>query len=95
VSSGSKAVQGAGDAMRALLGHARRLNELTAAIADAAGQQDGGVSQVGNALQDLDRGAQQNAAMVEQTAAAAASLADEAARLQAAVGVFRVPETRG
>ncbi|MFN3305055.1 MAG: methyl-accepting chemotaxis protein, partial [Roseateles sp.] len=51
-----------------------------------------GIGQVGSAVQELDRATQQNAAMVEQTAAAASSLRDQARALAAEVARFRLPQ---
>jgi methyl-accepting chemotaxis protein len=92
VATGTKVVRSAGETMQEIVGNAERLNTLTTAIADAANQQDSGVGQIGDALQDLDRGAQQNAALVEQTAAAAGSLKDQAVELAETVSVFRLPQ---
>jgi len=92
VGAGAAVVRSAGETMQALVGNATELESLSTAIADAAAQQDGGVSQVGQAIQELDRGAQQNAALVEQTAAAAGQLKDQATVLAGAVAVFRLPE---
>jgi methyl-accepting chemotaxis protein len=93
VGDGATVVRSAGDTMRAMVGNAQELEALSVAIADAATQQDGGVSQVGQAIQELDRGAQQNAALVEQTAAAAGQLKDQATALAGAVAVFRLPQS--
>jgi methyl-accepting chemotaxis protein len=92
VGDGATVVRSAGDTMRALVGNAEELESLSTAIADAASQQDGGVSQVGQAIQELDRGAQQNAALVEQTAAAAGQLKHQATALVGTVAVFRLPQ---
>jgi methyl-accepting chemotaxis protein len=93
VGDGATVVRSAGDTMRTLVGNAEELESLSTAIADAASQQDGGVSQVGQAIQELDRGAQQNAALVEQTAAAAGQLKDQATALVGTVAVFRLSQT--
>jgi methyl-accepting chemotaxis protein len=77
--------------MQELMEHAQRLETLASSISDAASQQDLGVSQAGTAIQDLDRGARQNASLVDQTAAAAASLGEQAAVLARALAVFRLP----
>jgi methyl-accepting chemotaxis protein len=92
VGDGATVVRSAGDTMRTLVGNAQELESLSVAIADAASQQHGGVSQVGQAIQDLDRGAQQNAALVEQTAAAAGQLKDQATALVGTVAVVRLSQ---
>jgi methyl-accepting chemotaxis protein len=91
VASGSLVVQGAGSTMEELVGNARRMNELLAQISTAASEQSGGVSQVGSAVSELDRMTQQNAALVEQTAAAAAALNEQATALAEEVGRFKLP----
>jgi len=91
VERGASVVQDAGDTMQRIVVGADQLETLSTAIADAANQQDSGVAQVGEAIQELDRGAQQNAALVEQTAAAAGQLQDQAHTLAGVVGTFRLP----
>jgi methyl-accepting chemotaxis protein len=93
VAAGTQIVQGAGDAMQGLVDNAMRLNELLTQISTAAVEQSGGVALIGTAVQDLDRMTQQNAALVEETAAAASSLQDQALGLAAEVANFRLPET--
>jgi methyl-accepting chemotaxis protein len=59
-------------------------------IATGSEQQDLGINQVNQAVSQLDEVTQQNAALVEESSAAAASLSDQAMRLQQAVGQFRL-----
>ncbi|MCR5881691.1 methyl-accepting chemotaxis protein [Rhizobacter sp. J219] len=91
VDSGTRVVRGAGATMDELLGNARRMSDLLREISTAAKEESAGVTQVGVAVQDLDRMTQQNAALVEQTAAAASSLKDQATDLAAEVARFRLP----
>jgi len=91
VSSGTRVVQGAGVTMQELVGNARRMNTFLADISTAAREQSSGVTQVGTAVQDLDRMTQQNAALVEQTAAAAGALKDQAVDLASRVAKFKLP----
>jgi methyl-accepting chemotaxis protein len=91
VDSGTRVVQGAGATMDELLGSARRMSDLLQQISVAAKEESAGVTQVGASVQDLDRMTQQNAALVEQTAAAASSLKDQASDLAAEVSKFRLP----
>ncbi|HEY0819046.1 MAG TPA: methyl-accepting chemotaxis protein, partial [Rhizobacter sp.] len=91
VDSGTRVVQGAGATMDELLGSARRMSDLLREISTAAKEESSGVTQLGAAVQDLDRMTQQNAALVEQTAAAASSLKDQATDLAAEVARFRLP----
>lgn len=91
VESGSRVVAGAGDTMQELVGNARRINELLSEISTSASEQSIGVAQVGSAVSELDQMTQQNATLVEQTAAAASALADQAASLASEVKKFKVP----
>jgi len=91
VAIGTQVVRSAGETIHEIVGTAEKLTTLSTAIADAATQQDAGVQQIGDALQDLDRGAQQNAALVEETAAAAGSLQEQAGTLARTVAIFRMP----
>lgn len=91
VESGSQVVQGAGDTMQELVANARRMNDLLGEISTAASEQSAGVSQVGTAVSELDRMTQQNAALVEQTAAAASALREQATGLATEVGRFKLP----
>jgi methyl-accepting chemotaxis protein len=91
VESGTRVVRGAGDTMKEIQANARRMNDLLVEISTAASEQSSGVSQVGVAVTDLDRMTQQNAALVEQTAAAASGLRDQAVGLATEVAQFRLP----
>jgi len=66
------------------------VTELIGAISTAALEQSGGIGSVDQAVSELDETTQRNAALVEQSAAAAASLKEQAQRLSAAVAVFRL-----
>ena len=66
------------------------MNALIGEISTATGEQASGIDQVGDAVSDLDRVTQQNAALVEQSAAAAESLRQQAERLLKSVSVFRL-----
>ena len=91
VQSGSKVVKDAGGTMQELVANARRMNDLLAEISTAASEQSSGVSQVGSAVNELDRMTQQNAALVEETAAAASALKDQAIGLANEVDRFKLP----
>jgi len=91
VSSGTTVVQGAGTAMTDLVTHAGRIHQLLAEISTASSEQRNGVAQVGAAVQQLDQMTQQNASLVEQTAAAAHCLRDNAVTLAQAVSLFKLP----
>ncbi|KJK25503.1 aerotaxis receptor Aer [Burkholderiaceae bacterium 16] len=89
VDSGAQLVNDAGQTMDNIVARVRRVSDLIAGISLATSEQSAGISQVGDAIGDLDRITQQNAALVEQSAAAAQSLKQQANRLVEAVGVFR------
>ena len=72
---------------------AREVQKLLGEIDVGSREQSQGVAHIGNAVQELDKSAQQNAALVEQTAAAAASLRDQAMALAERVARFRLPES--
>lgn len=90
VESGSSVVADAGHAMSEVVSHVRGFNDLMAEITVASKEQTIGISQVSSAVASLDDMTQQNAAMVEQSSAAANSLSEQARRLLDAVKVFSV-----
>jgi methyl-accepting chemotaxis protein len=91
VESGAKVVKGAGDTMNELVANAQRINSLLSEISTAASEQSAGVAQVGAALNDLDHMTQQNATLVEQTAAAGSTLKTQAQDLVLDVAQFKLP----
>ncbi|MBT9489679.1 MAG: HAMP domain-containing protein [Rubrivivax sp.] len=90
VEAGAQRVQGAGATMAEIVGSVQAVSALVADIAGTAGQQSGDIGRVNAAVTELDHLTQQNAALVEQSAAAAESLKDQAQRLGGAVGRFRL-----
>jgi methyl-accepting chemotaxis protein len=90
VEAGSRQVGEAGRTMEDIVGQVRRVSDLIAEISAATTEQSGGLGQVGDAVSQLDRVTQQNAALVEQSAAAAESLKQQAARLVGAVSAFKL-----
>jgi methyl-accepting chemotaxis protein len=91
VEGGVRVVKEAGASMGEMQGGARRVRELLETMARSAHEQTQGVTQSAEAVQELDKVTQQNAALVEQTAAAAASLNDQAHALAAEVAQFKLP----
>ncbi len=91
VENGSAVVAEAERRMGEIAAESRKVDGLLGQIATGAREQSGGVSQIGQSVQELDRMTQQNAAMVEQTAAAAASMKGQAETLAALVARFRLP----
>jgi methyl-accepting chemotaxis protein len=91
VEAGAGIVRRAGETMESIVASSQRVDALLGEIATGAREQSAGIGQVGQAVQELDRMTQQNAALVEQTAAGAAAMKDEAQRLAEAVARFRMP----
>ncbi len=90
VSSGSRQVQQAGQTMGELVSQVQRVSSLIGEISLATREQSGGIAQVSQSVNQLDEVTQSNAALVEQSTAAAQSLNQQAERLTALVKVFRV-----
>jgi len=90
VDSGSKLVQNAGDTMNEIVASVRKVSDIMAQISAAAVEQSNGIGNVNAAVGELDQMTQQNAALVEQSAAAAESLREQARRLEEAVSVFHL-----
>ncbi len=91
VETGTGLVDQAGGTMQEIVASVRRVDEIVSEIATASREQNAGVAQVGDAVVRMDQATQQNAALVEQSAAAADSMRDQARQLVQAVAVFRVP----
>jgi aerotaxis receptor len=90
VESGARLVTQAGQTMGEVVSQVRHVNHLIAEITTASKEQALGISQVGQAVAQLDEMTQQNAAMVEQSSASAMSMGEQAQRLVSAVQVFSV-----
>ncbi len=90
VEQGARLVGDAGATMTDIVEQAQRVAGLIAEISTATAEQTDGIAQVGEAVAHLDRSTQQNAALVEQSAAAAQTLKQQAAQLAQAVSVFRL-----
>ncbi|WP_323118162.1 methyl-accepting chemotaxis protein [Burkholderia alba] len=93
VRSGSTLVDEAGRTMSEVIGAVQRVTDIMGEIAAASEEQSSGIDQVARAVTQMDEVTQQNAALVEEAAAAAQSLEEQAARLRATVAVFQVGET--
>ena len=90
VDGGSRLVQQAGQTMGEIVSQVGQVTELIGRISSAAAEQSGGIGSVNQAVSELDETTQQNAALVEESAAAAESLKEQAKRLSQAVAVFRL-----
>ncbi|PXW94719.1 methyl-accepting chemotaxis protein [Sphaerotilus hippei] len=92
VELGHARVSEAGQTISGVVDHVRRVNDLIAEMSAASLAQESGMTQVNAAVSQIDQSTQQNAALVEQTAAAAGSLRQQALRLSETVGAFRLAE---
>jgi methyl-accepting chemotaxis protein len=90
VDAGTKLVDQAGATMEQVVGSIRRVTDIMAEITSATQEQTSGIEQVNQAIAQMDRVTQQNAALVEEAAAAAGSMQDQAAQLAEVVSVFKV-----
>ncbi|WP_298212861.1 methyl-accepting chemotaxis protein [Acidovorax sp.] len=90
VESGARLVQNAGSTMDEIVGSVKRVGDIIGEITAASGEQSDGIGQVNTAVNQLDQMTQQNAALVEESAAAAQSLREQATRLAGAVQVFKL-----
>ncbi|MBV7543551.1 methyl-accepting chemotaxis protein [Acidovorax sp. sic0104] len=93
VETGSSQVAQAGQTMDEIVASVRRVSDLIGEITASSNEQRDGIGQVNQAVSNLDQMTQQNAALVEESAAAAASLRDQAQRLSEVVSVFNVGHT--
>ncbi len=89
VDSGAQLVGEAGQAMNEIVTAIQRVTDMMGDITASASEQSDGIHQVSLAVSHLDQMTQQNAALVEQSAAASQSMRDQAQRLSGAVNVFR------
>ena len=95
VESGSALVGTAGRTMDEIVAQVKRVADLIGEISAASVEQSSGIGQIGDAVSQLDQVTQQNAALVEESAAAAESLKHQAAQLAQTVAVFRLELVRG
>lgn len=90
--AGTQLVQQAGSTVRDIVTSVHHVETIVGEITATASEQSGGINQVNLAMAQLEQATQQNAALVEQSTAAAQSLRDQANRLAAAVAVFKVTD---
>ncbi|GGH50821.1 methyl-accepting chemotaxis protein I [Comamonas phosphati] len=89
VQSGSQQVEQAGRSMDEIVSSVRRVSDLIGEITASSSEQRDGINQVNQAVGNLDQMTQQNAALVEESSAAAMALQEQASRLSQVVSVFR------
>jgi methyl-accepting chemotaxis protein-2 (aspartate sensor receptor) len=90
VGAGSQQVERAGSTMQEIVASVKRVTDIMGEISAASEEQSSGIDQVNRAVSQMDEVTQQNAALVEEAAAAAGSLQEQAERLAEAVAVFKV-----
>ncbi|HET7864286.1 MAG TPA: methyl-accepting chemotaxis protein, partial [Burkholderiaceae bacterium] len=90
VEAGSQLVSNAGSTMNEIVASVKRVSDIIGEITATSSEQREGIGQINSAVSELDQMTQQNAALVEQSAAAAESLGEQARRLSSVVGMFRL-----
>ncbi|MPS78109.1 MAG: HAMP domain-containing protein [Achromobacter sp.] len=90
VGAGSQQVERAGATMQEIVASVKRVTDIMGEISAASEEQSSGIDQVNRAVSQMDEVTQQNAALVEEAAAAAGSLQEQAERLVQAVAVFKI-----
>jgi methyl-accepting chemotaxis protein len=93
VESGSQLVGEAGATMERVVHSVRRVNDIMAEISSASSEQEQGIEQINQAIGEMDRVTQQNAALVEEAAAAAQSLQEQSDLLVDTVSVFKTRDS--
>jgi len=92
VERGSKLVGQAGVTMDEVVSSVKRVTDIMSEIANASAEQSAGIAQVNTSIIEMDSMTQQNAALVEEAAAAAQSLQDQAGELARVVSIFKLEE---
>jgi len=90
VEEGSKLVAQAGRTMEQVVSSVRRVTDVVSEISTASGEQSDGIGQVNQAITQMDEATQQNAALVEEAAAASLSLQEQAQHVEQAVSIFKL-----
>ena len=90
VQAGSQLVDESGKALAGIITSVKKVVDIVDEIAAASHEQAGGIEQVNRAVMQMDEATQQNAALVEEAAAAARAMQEQADRLHAQMGFFRV-----
>ncbi|MDP3519747.1 MAG: methyl-accepting chemotaxis protein [Hydrogenophaga sp.] len=90
VEAGSALVQQAGSTMAEIVGSVQRVSDIIGEIRAATTEQSDGIAQINTAVNQLDQMTQQNAALVEESAAAASSMMEQTGRLNEVLAAFRL-----
>ncbi|MBI3284416.1 MAG: MCP four helix bundle domain-containing protein [Burkholderiales bacterium] len=92
VGQGTRLVDQAGSTMQEVVESVKRVSDIISEITAAGAEQSAGIDQVNTAIVNMEQMTQQNAALVEQAAAAAGAMQDQAANLSRVVGVFKLDQ---
>lgn len=92
VDQGAKLVNRSGETLQEIVGSVKKVSDIVGEINAASDEQASGIEQINSAVTQMDKSTQQNAAMVEEAAAAAESMSDQARLLTELVSFFRVEE---
>ncbi|MBV6324587.1 methyl-accepting chemotaxis protein [Duganella violaceipulchra] len=90
VGSGTKLVEQAGTTMQEVVASIKQVTDIVGEISAATQEQNDGIAQVHQAVTQMDQSTQQNSALVEETAAAAQTLRDQADKLEQVVSAFKI-----
>ncbi|MGZ5202210.1 MAG: methyl-accepting chemotaxis protein [Telluria sp.] len=90
VNEGTTLVQQAGSTIKEVVDSVARVTDIIGEITEASREQTAGIDQINEAIAHMDRSTQENAALVEEAAAAATSMQEQADRLSKVVGSFRL-----
>lgn len=93
VKNGAQLVNRSGEVIDSIISSVNKVHTLMEQISVASEEQSRGIGQVGQAVTEMDGVTQQNAALVQQSAAAAASLEEQAQRLSQSISSFSLPAT--
>jgi methyl-accepting chemotaxis protein len=93
VEGGSLLVAEAGHTMEQVVSSVRSVTDIVGEISAASVEQSTGIEEINRAVGQMDQSTQQNAALVEQAAAAAGALQEQAAALASAISIFRLAQT--
>ncbi|EGF29994.1 Methyl-accepting chemotaxis protein I (serine chemoreceptor protein) [Oxalobacteraceae bacterium IMCC9480] len=95
VERGAQLVNQTGDTMQDIVDSVQRVTEVIGQITQSSIEQATGIEHINLAIVDMDQGTQENAALVEEAAAAASALRDQAGNLTRVTGAFRLGSTNG
>jgi methyl-accepting chemotaxis protein len=95
VEAGSTLVAKSGENLEEIVGSVKRVGDIISDIAAASSEQTAGIDQVNQAVTNMDEATQQNAALAEQTSAAAASLTEKAKEVNSLTGFFTLRSNAG